>query len=126
MATCRSSSRTIWCSPLPICDEHLQGKGGTCPAEWVNTLVYAQFGLFSSFGIVSLYVQCVNKQVRRHFIFGEIVYTIMSITAKALLGGALLVNVLALTGSIGSNVLEQNNDRSVELIGLYNASCPAN
>ena len=106
---------------VTTCEE----RDEVCPAEWVTTLVYVQFAIFASFGIVSLYVQSVETNVAKVFVTGELTYTCMSLFAKALLGVTLYINVLQLSGSIGANVLLQNSTRSSELTALYNSSCPA-
>lgn len=66
---------------------------GSDPPSFVYVIVWAQLGLFFSFGFVQ-FVQILRYP--KYYYQGEIVYQILSLVSKGLLGSLLLFNVLVL------------------------------
>jgi hypothetical protein len=61
------------------------------PPVFVYAIVWGEFALFASFGVVSLVT---THAPPRFFPRGEIAYQVLSLVSKGLLGGLLLANVL--------------------------------
>lgn len=66
-------------------------KDGVLPG-FVDVLVFSQFGLFTLFGVVMLVQQSTHWGCEQ-FYWGEVAYIILSLTAKATLGGILITQV---------------------------------
>lgn len=61
------------------------------PPAFVYAIVWGEFALFASFGVVSL---ATTYAPPRFFPRGEVAYQVLSLVSKGLLGGLLLANVL--------------------------------
>lgn len=63
------------------------------PPDWVYAIVFSQVGLFSLFGFVQM-ANLYSDTGPSWFYEGELTYQLLSLTAKAVLGGILIANVL--------------------------------
>lgn len=74
--------------------------------EWVDAVIYGSFLIFMSFA----FVQIVFQRLAPGFYWGtEVVYCILSLTAKMFLGWFLLINVIYIDGSTADETLTGNN-----------------
>jgi hypothetical protein len=62
--------------------------------DFVHGILWGELALFFSFGFVALYQQCT---VPRNFYKGELMFQVLSLVSKGLLGGILIANVLILS-----------------------------
>lgn len=62
--------------------------------DFVHAILWSEFALFFSFGFVALYQQCMPP---KHFYRGELMFQVLSLVSKGLLGGILISNVLMLS-----------------------------
>ena len=76
--------------------------------EWVDGLIYGQFVIFTQFALV----QIVFQRMQPGFYFGtEIIYCLLSLTAKVYLGAFLLINVIMIDGSADDALSRGPGDR---------------
>ena len=75
--------------------------------DWVNAVIYGSFLIFMSFALV----QIIFQRLAPGFYWGtEVVYCILSLSAKMYLGWFLLINVLYVDGSTADEALSGNNE----------------
>lgn len=72
-----------------------EGEG---PPDYVWLIVVGQMAIFSSFAVVQLLQQSTHYGCERYW-WGEALYVILSVASKGMLGGALLANILMLSGT---------------------------
>ena len=72
--------------------EYPDGEGG--PPSFVYIIIWSQLAFFFSFGFVQLIQQC---RPPKHYYQGEIMYQVLSLVAKGVLGSILIFQVLTLS-----------------------------
>ena len=87
-------------------------QSGRCPPDFVYAVIWAQFGLFSVFSVVSIYQQANHASVGIRYAVGEVLYLALSIASKGILGAILLVNILFVSGSIDAELVDGGSSSS--------------
>lgn len=89
----------LWYVVLDTFDYNTRGlPEGEGPPDYVWLIVVGQMFIFSSFAVVQVLQQATHYGCERYW-WGEVLYVILSILSKGMLGGVLLANILMLSGT---------------------------
>jgi hypothetical protein len=94
----------------------LQSDSERQPPDFVYAIIWGEIFIFSSFAISQLLQQSSDWGCHNYWIF-ELLYIVLSIVAKGLLGVILLTNILLISGGLDDVLANNNNNNNNGNIG---------